>query len=148
MSGRWPVVLLCVFATHLPFFAWRWHATRERRYAATTLTFALLVLTYGLGLFAPELRVGATPLFQITRVLAWLASRPGVAGVHDLHIWSLSTTRIGLTAHLVMPGGHPGDAFLDDIAGELAEHFGIDHAALQIELGDGPACRLAPDAVI
>jgi uncharacterized membrane protein len=74
VSGRWPVVLLFVFATHLPFFAWRWRATGERRYAATTLTFSLLVVTYALGLFAPELRIGATPLFEVTRVLAWLAA--------------------------------------------------------------------------
>lgn len=74
MTGRWPVVLLFVFATHLPFFAWRWRATGERRFAAATVTFSLLVMTYSLGLFAPELRIGATPLFQITRVLAWIAA--------------------------------------------------------------------------
>jgi cobalt-zinc-cadmium efflux system protein len=37
---------------------------------------------------------------------------PGVARVHDLHIWPMSTTETVLTAHLVVPGGHPGDAFL------------------------------------
>lgn len=74
MSGTWPLVLFLVFVTHLPFFAWRWRATRERRYAATTLTFALLVVTYGLALFAPQLHVGATPLFQVVRVLAWLSA--------------------------------------------------------------------------
>jgi hypothetical protein len=78
VSGRWPVVLLCVFATHLPFFAWRWRTTREPRHAATTLTFSLLVLTYSVGLFAPELHIGGTPLFQITRVLAWLAATVSV----------------------------------------------------------------------
>lgn len=104
--------------------------------------FGLLRKAVGLALDA------VPPGIDRERVIAWLAGLPGVAGVHDLHIWSLSTTRVGLTAHLVMPGGHPGDAFLDDIASELAEHFGIDHAALQIELGDGPACRLAPDSVV
>lgn len=104
---------------------------------------------FGLLRKAVSLALDAVPSHvDRERVLAWLAARPGVAGVHDLHIWSLSTARVGLTAHLVMPGGHPGEAFLDDIASELAEHFGIDHAALQIELGDGPACRLAPDSVV
>ena len=74
MSGRWPLVLFLVFITHLPFFAWRWRATGERRYAATTLTFALLVITYGLALFAPQLHVGDMPLFQIVRVCAWLSA--------------------------------------------------------------------------
>jgi hypothetical protein len=74
MSGTWPLLLLFVFATHLPFFAWRWRATRERRYAATTLTFSLLVVTYGLAVFAPQLRIGHTPLFQVVRVCAWASA--------------------------------------------------------------------------
>ena len=79
MSGTWPRVLLFVFATHLPFFVWRWHATGERRYAATTLTFALLVITYGLGVFAPQLRIGDTPLFAIVRVVAWASAAVSIA---------------------------------------------------------------------
>jgi cobalt-zinc-cadmium efflux system protein len=117
--------------------------------AALLVSLVIGWTAFGLLRQAGSLALDAVPSHvDRERVLAWLASRPGVVGVHDLHIWSLSTTRVGLTAHLVMPGGHPGDAFLHEIAGELAEHFGIDHAALQIELGDGPACRLAPDAVV
>lgn len=78
----------------------------------------------------------------------WLRSRAGVTVVHDLHIWPLSTTSVALTAHLVMPGGHPGDAFLDQVADELEETFGITHATLQIETGGGDECRLAPTGVI
>jgi len=33
----------------------------------------------------------------------FLASLPGVVGVHDLHVWGLSTTHVALTAHLVKP---------------------------------------------
>lgn len=117
--------------------------------AALLVSLVIGRTAFGLLRQAGSLALDAVPSHvDRARVLAWLAARPGVAGVHDLHIWSLSTTRVGLTAHLVMPGGHPGDAFLHNIAAELAEHFGIDHAALQIELGDGPACRLAPDAVV
>lgn len=78
----------------------------------------------------------------------FLTARPGVRAVHDLHIWPLSTTVTALTAHLVMPGGHPGDAFLSQLAQELEERFGIAHATVQIETGDGAACRLAPEEVI
>jgi hypothetical protein len=70
----WPVVLLCVFTTHLPFFAWRWWRTRELRYAATSLTFALLVVTYSLRVFAPELRIGGVELHRLVRVFAWAAA--------------------------------------------------------------------------
>lgn len=81
-------------------------------------------------------------------VRTFLAGRPGVAEVHDLHVWPLSTTATALTAHLVMPGGHPGDRFLSELAHELEERFGIAHATVQIETGDGIPCRLAPDEVI
>ncbi|MBB5709752.1 cation diffusion facilitator family transporter [Sphingomonas xinjiangensis] len=75
-------------------------------------------------------------------VRAALVALPGVARVHDLHIWPMSTTEAAMTAHLVMPGGHPGDAFLGDLAHRLAHDFGIDHITVQIELGEGAECRL------
>ena len=56
--------------------------------------------------------------------------------MHDLHVWAMSTTQIALTAHLVMPGGHPGDAFLERIAHDLHHHFHITHPTIQIELDD------------
>jgi cobalt-zinc-cadmium efflux system protein len=85
---------------------------------------------------------GVPPEIDLAAVHALLAGLPGVAGVHDLHVRAHSTTVTELTAHLVMPAGHPGDAFLDSVAVALAERFRITRATLQIELGDGPACRL------
>jgi len=75
-------------------------------------------------------------------VEAILAALPGVERVHDLHIWPMSTTEAALTAHLVMPGGHPGDAFLDALQHRLAHDFRIEHTTVQIELGDGAECRM------
>ncbi len=63
-----------------------------------------------------------------------LERMPGVARVHHLHVWAVSTTETALTAHLVMPDGHPGDRFLAQAQRELKEHFGIGHATLQIEI--------------
>jgi len=72
---------------------------------------------------------------------------PGVTGVHDLHIWPMSTTETALTAHLVLPDGHPGDAFLHDVAESLHDHFDIEHATIQIEC-DPDACALNHDHVV
>lgn len=66
-------------------------------------------------------------------VRAFLRGLPGVAAVHDLHIWPMSTTETALTAHLIMPGGHPGDAFLRETAHELEHHHAIGHVTLQVE---------------
>jgi cobalt-zinc-cadmium efflux system protein len=81
-------------------------------------------------------------------VRRYLESRPGVAAVHDLHIWPMSTTETALTAHLVLPGGHPGDEFLMQATTELRHRFGIGHTTLQIEVSAQTACRLAPDHVV
>jgi cobalt-zinc-cadmium efflux system protein len=75
-------------------------------------------------------------------VRAYLEDLPGVAAVHDLHIWPMSTTETALTAHLVMPGGQPGDSFLHEVAHELEHDFHIGHATVQVETG-GADCSIA-----
>jgi cobalt-zinc-cadmium efflux system protein len=81
-------------------------------------------------------------------VRAFLVGRPGVESVHDLHIWPMSTTEVAFTCHLVMPEGHPGDAFLRQLAEDLARRFGIAHSTTQIEIEPDTACALAPDDVV
>ena len=78
-------------------------------------------------------------------VRKFLASQRGVAGVHDLHIWATSTTDTALTAHLVMPSGHPGDKFLAMVCDELEHHHGIGHSTLQIETSTDVACAAQCD---
>ncbi len=96
----------------------------------------IVVGTWGLLRESVVLILSAVPPgIDAGAVAAFLRGRPGVADVHDLHIWGMSTTESALTAHLVMPSGYPGDAVVDGIAEQLREHFGIGHATLQVELG-------------
>lgn len=76
----------------------------------------------------------------------YLAALPGVASLHDLHIWPMSTTETALTCHLVMPGGHPGDAFTANICAELSARFGIHHTTVQIETDEQVDCALEDHA--
>ena len=71
------------------------------------------------------------------KVRGYLAGLDGVSEIHDLHIWPMSTTETALTAHLVMPAGHPGDEFLREIAHELDHHHRIGHTTIQVELTRG-----------
>ena len=88
------------------------------------------------------------PSIDPDKVRVYLEGLGGVARIHDLHIWPMSTTETALTCHLVMPGKHPGDAFLRHAADGLAHRFKIAHATLQIEHGDGEVCALEPDHVV
>ena len=88
------------------------------------------------------------PDVDAAQVRAFLASQPSVTALHDLHIWSMSTTETALTCHLVTPGLHPGDEFLYRVAAELARRFQIHHATIQIETDPDRACALAPDDVV
>ena len=81
-------------------------------------------------------------------VEALLTGLPGVAAVHDLHIWPISTTEVALTCHLLMPEGCPSDAFLDDAVHRLRDQFKINHATIQVERGDGGPCAQGSAAVI
>jgi cobalt-zinc-cadmium efflux system protein len=81
------------------------------------------------------------------KVRAFLASRPGVTAVHDLHIWPMSTTETALTAHLVIPAGHPGDGFLHDLASALEKTFRIGHSTIQVESAAAD-CSLHPEGVV
>lgn len=85
---------------------------------------------------------------EMDDVRAYLAKLPGVDGMHDLHVWSVSTSEVALTAHLVMPTGHPGDMFLMEACRVLRERHGIGHATLQIETSLATDCRLAPESVV
>lgn len=70
-------------------------------------------------------------------VREWLTAQPGVEGLHDLHIWPMSTTETALTAHLLMSEPPLDDRFLHHLAMELEKRFRISHATFQIERGDG-----------
>ena len=92
--------------------------------------------------------MGVPSSVDMVKVRGFLKALPGVADVHDLHVWPLSTTETALSCHLVMPGGHPGDHFLLTATEELKEHFGIGHPTFQVELDQGLACPFAPDEVV
>lgn len=104
-----------------------------------SLAIALVILvgTWGLLRDSVNMALDAVPEgIDADAVTTYLATLPGVAGIHDLHIWAMSTTETALTAHLVLPTGGHEDALLARAGTELHDRFGIEHATLQIEHGD------------
>jgi cobalt-zinc-cadmium efflux system protein len=110
------------------------------------LTSLIIILVIGVGSWgllrdSVKMSLLAVPAtIDHGQVAVYLRGQPGVAEVHDLHIWSISTTETALTAHLFMPGGHPGNAFLAGLTRDLEETFRIDHVTIQIEVDQEDDC--------
>lgn len=102
----------------------------------TSLVIVAIIAWGTWGLLKDSVKMGLLGVpegISETDVRAYLSGLEGVDAVHDLHIWPMSTTETALTAHLVMPGAHPGDSFLHDIAHHLELEHRINHATIQIE---------------
>jgi cobalt-zinc-cadmium efflux system protein len=109
-----------------------------------SLVIALIVLVATWGLLKDSLALslqGVPREVDAQAVGRWLSALPGVAEVHDLHIWAMSTTENALTAHLVYPAGFPGDDCLRGICDELRARHAIGHVTIQVETGQaGGGC--------
>ncbi len=70
---------------------------------------------------------------SLTAIGTDMAARPGVLSIHDLHVWSLSSQRLALSAHVVLQDLNQWDSILDDLRHMLLEQYDIDHVTLQPE---------------
>jgi cobalt-zinc-cadmium efflux system protein len=61
-----------------------------------------------------------------------MAGVSGVKGIHDLHIWTITSGLDALSAHVVVPVGEDRDAVLDHLQQLLRDRYRIDHATLQV----------------
>jgi cobalt-zinc-cadmium efflux system protein len=114
---------------------------------AVSLAIVAVILfgTWGLLRDSVAMALDAVPEgIELGEVAASLGELPGVARVHDLHIWPISTTEAALTCHLFIPRGQPGDNFLHYAAAMLRERFDIKHTTIQIEVDPGDDCHQAP----
>jgi cobalt-zinc-cadmium efflux system protein len=116
---------------------------------ASLLVVAVIAVgTWGLFRESLDLALDAVPVgIDIAAVEAYLTGLPGIAAVHDLHVWGVSTTQTALTAHLMKPDGCLDDALLTRATEGLREKFGIAHATLQLEQGAVHRCGLSAGEV-
>jgi cobalt-zinc-cadmium efflux system protein len=103
---------------------------------ATSLVVSLVILrgTWRLVREAMDLLLDAVPAhIDPDAVEAYLGGLPGVCGVHDIHIWSMSTTEVALTAHLVVPWDSCSPSLLAEASSEIERRFKIGHITIQLE---------------
>ncbi|WP_227352822.1 cation diffusion facilitator family transporter [Haladaptatus salinisoli] len=102
------------------------------------LAVAALVVYSAKDLFAESLNIllqGTPSGIAVDEVREYLADLPGVVEAHDVHVWSISSTKHALSAHVVVEDDVDPDAVLRHCQSELADRFDIDHATIQVESG-------------
>lgn len=109
--------------------------------AALSLAIAVLILWGAVRLIleiTDILMEGVPGHLVVAEVTRFMESAEGVEGVHDVHIWTISSGLYALSAHLVVASHGMGrnDAILTEVKGGLRRRFGIDHTTLQIESSD------------
>ncbi len=110
--------------------------------ASLLVSAVVLYGTYRLFRDALHLAMDGVPKhIDLDAVRAYLGALPEVAGVHDLHVWAMSTTEVALTAHLVIHWTERPPAFLEGLEHTLEERFGIAHATVQLEPAEDHACE-------
>ncbi len=109
----------------------------------------IAVGTWGLLRESTALAMDAVPPGLVAAdIQTYLGQFPGVAEIHDLHIWGLSTTQSALTVHLVQ-SAEGAACRPHEVASGIRERFGIGHVTVQIEYGaEAEWCRLRPADVV
>jgi cobalt-zinc-cadmium efflux system protein len=98
------------------------------------ITAIILIGTWGLLRDSFNLALDAVPAgINPEAVKTYLTDLPGVTGVHDLHIWAMSTSETALTVHLVKPDAKDDDRLIGQASKELHYRFGIEHITIQWE---------------
>jgi cobalt-zinc-cadmium efflux system protein len=121
--------LLAAVALH--FFGWSWADP-----VAGVLIAVILAVLRPPGAESVHVLMEGTPAPDLEEVAGCLRQTPGVAGVHDLHVWSLGGRAPLLTAHLVLDHSLPAGQVLRGALRALRERFSIEHATLQVEPAD------------
>jgi cobalt-zinc-cadmium efflux system protein len=97
--------------------------------------------TWKLGAQALRVLVEAAPAhLDVDEVRASLVAIAGVTGIHDLHVWTLTSEMEVATAHLVVADDADSHGVLDQARELLRTAYGIDHATVQVEPESHKGC--------
>ena len=113
--------------------------------AATLI--GLLILPRTASLLSQAVNVlleGVPPHLDVEEIEHALGEVPGVRRVHDLHVWTLTSGREAMSAHVVVEPAAAADRLLPDLHLLLHTRFGIDHTTIQIEVEAPPLVQITP----
>jgi cobalt-zinc-cadmium efflux system protein len=105
-----------------------------------SLAIAVLILVSTLSLLREALHLlmeGVPEEIALDAVARALVALPGVRGVHDLHVWTIASGQVALTAHLDVTDLAEWPHLLERARRLLHDRFDIEHVTLQPEAVDG-----------
>lgn len=111
------------------------------------LVICVLILYSTLNILREALHVmmeGVPLHMELTEVGRAMAAVEQIRSVHDLHIWTLGSGRIALSAHVVLHRLSDWEMLLPQLERLLLERYGIDHVTLQPELTAQHVLRQMP----
>ena len=117
-------------------YGWRWVDP------LASVLIGLLVIYSSWSLIRQSVAVlmeGAPGHVNVDDVRLALLALPHVANVHDLHVWTITSGFVALSAHVTCPGDHNHDSLLRDAQSVLAKRFGIRHTTIQVDRD--PTCE-------
>ncbi|MDP1805368.1 MAG: cation diffusion facilitator family transporter [Acidimicrobiales bacterium] len=126
-----------VAAVLLEVFDWAW----VDPLIGAAIGLWILPRTWRLGAQAVRVLLQAAPPdLDVAAIRAGLEALPGVVGVHDLHVWTLTSEMESASAHVVVAVGTDTHGVLDQARALLQGTHHIEHATLQIEPEDHEGC--------
>ncbi len=97
---------------------------------------ALFIVPRTWGLLRQAVNVlleGTPPHLELAKIEAAMCAVPGVRRVHDLHVWTLTSGREAMSAHVVVEDVGQSERLLEALHALLHARFGIDHTTVQLE---------------
>ncbi len=126
-----------VAAILLELFGWTW----VDPLVGAGIGLWILPRTWRLGSQAVRILLqAAPPEVDLSALEAELAALPGVVGVHDLHVWTLTSDMENASAHLVVAAAADSHGVLDRARALFHDRYEIAHATLQVEPADHTGC--------
>jgi len=104
--------------------------------AAVLIGILIMRSAYGLVRDSTNILLEATPKhLELQSIAKTIGSVDGVKGVHDLHVWTITSGLYALSGHVTLGSDKitEGAIIIEKVAAKLKESFGIEHVTLQME---------------
>jgi len=126
-------------------------STMRRRDALVSAGIALFIVPRTWRLLRQAVNVlleGVPAHLDLTAIEEAMTQMVGVRRVHDLHVWTLTSGREAMSAHVVVQDMREHDRLLEALHAVLHTRFGIDHTTIQLETEPPPVLKIkAPRAL-